>query len=664
MGFVISLAEGRSTKAPHDDFWYGSVSAPALSGVEVTDDVALGVTAFWNAVVIIAGTVGTLPLKIYRKRAGGGKDTAPEHPLYDVLHRRPNPWQTSTEYREMLQGHALCRGNHFSQIVRDPKSGYVTDLVPLHPDKITIKLNPSGNRLIYLYRRSGEPERPFDQDEILHVRGLASGGIIGYSPITLHREAIGVASATEAYAAKFFSGDARPGGVLTHPGKLSDEQHDRLRASWREAHAGFKKAHEVAILENGMEWQKVGLSAEEAQFLQSRQFNITQIAQIMNIPPHMIKDLSRATFNNIEHQFREFVMITVMPWLVRHEQRLEIDLLSEADRRAGYFIKFSVDGLLRGDTATRGEFYTKMFQIAGFSINDILELEDRNPVEGGDQRFVPMNMVPLDQAGDFGKAPAKEPEPAGRTLIETRSQRSLQLRFRQREIYRRLFEDAAGRIVRREVQDLQRLIKSALKDEGVAAFEQRVEEMYRAFPEFFQRQLLPVVQSYGEVIGAAAAEEVNSDFTDKDVAAVGVFGATYTQAAAARHVRSSTGQIRSLVTSEAIEDKAAALEKRVGEWGDRRAAKMGRREAAQAGGAFARAVYMDKGVRQITWRTAGKNCPLCDSFDGRTIAITMPFADKGQTIDPGQEGVTPLRIEYPINHPPLHDGCDCGIVAG
>jgi len=346
-------------------------------------------SAVYACVKVLAETIASLPLIVYRRLPNGGKERALEHPQYRLLHDQPNGWQTSFEWREMTQGHVTLRGMAYSEIIPGPR-GAVEELIPLHPDRVEPKRLENGS-LIYIHRPENGKERRLTQEEVFVLRGLSSDGIKGLSPIEHARESIGLSLATEGYGARFFQNDARPGGVLESPNKLDESAYKNLKTSWAEAYSGVANSHKPAILEQGLTWKQMGMTSEDAQFLETRKFQLSEIARIFRVPPHMIGDLERSTNNNIEHQSIEFVVHTIRPWLVRWEQAITRDLLIGAGE---YFAEFLVDGLLRGDFKTRSEGYASAVTTGWMTPNEVREKENLNPIEGGDELMKPLNMAP------------------------------------------------------------------------------------------------------------------------------------------------------------------------------------------------------------------------------------------------------------------------------
>ena len=383
-------------------FFFGGTS----SGKYVNERSAMQTATVYACVRILSETIAGLPLSVY-EYTNVGKEKAMNHSLYYLLHNEPNPEMTSFVFRETLMSHLLLWGNAYAQIVRDG-NGKVLYLYPLLPDRMIVDRD-ANDRLYYQYQTETgliilSPE------EVLHIPGLGFDGVIGYSPIAMAKNAVGMAIATEEYGASFFANGANPGGVLEHPGVVKDPK--RVRESWNAVYQGSKNAHRIAVLEEGMKFQSIGIPPEQAQFLETRKFQINEIARILRIPPHMIGDLEKSSFSNIEQQSLEFVKYTLDPWVVRWEMAMQKALLSQSEKKK-YFIKFNVDGLLRGDYASRMAGYATGRQNGWLSSNDIRELENMNRIpteEGGDLYLINGAMTKLKDAGAFADTTKKESE--------------------------------------------------------------------------------------------------------------------------------------------------------------------------------------------------------------------------------------------------------------
>ncbi len=333
------------------------------------------------------------------------------------MHDEPNPEMNAITFKEVLQGHAITWGNAFAEIQWDTDNGMPIALWPLRPDKMKVGRDPATNEIIYAYYLPDGTTVKLPSYRVWHMPGFGFDGLIGYDTVYLAREAIGTALALDEYAARFFGNNAAPGGVLEHPNKLSDAGLANLKKSWAEMHQGLSNAHRIAILEEGLSYKQVSIPPENAQFLESRKFQLNEIARLLHIPPHMLADLDRATFSNIEHQGIEYVTYTLTPWLVRWEQTCTRKLLLPFEKQI-FFFEFLVDALLRGDAASRGTFYRELFYLGAMSPNDIREKENMNPIpdENGDKYFTQLNMVPLELAG---KQQQSMPQPNKQLLDET-----------------------------------------------------------------------------------------------------------------------------------------------------------------------------------------------------------------------------------------------------
>ena len=423
---------------------YGFFLGSSTSGKYVTERSAMQMTAVYSCVRILSEAIAGLPLQFFKYTEDGGKEKAVEHPLYFLLHDEPNPEMTSFVFRETLMTHLLLWGNGFAQIIRNGK-GEVVALYPLMPDRMKVDRDSSG-RLYYEYTvydsddvagrkgtsRSGRLVRlqPWD---VLHIPGLGFDGLVGYSPIAMAKNAIGMAIACEEYGAKFFANGATPSGVLEYPNVLKDPA--RVRDSWQATFGGSGNANKVAVLEEGMKYTPISISPEQAQFLETRKFQIDEIARIFRIPPHMVGDLEKSSFNNIENMSREFVTYTLDPWVCRWEQAMVRALLTP-DEKKKYFFKFNVDGLLRGDYQSRMNGYATARQNGWMSANDIRELEnlDRIPAEqGGDLYLINGNMTKLEDAGIFAAGNnGKEEGDSDEEVLELEKQEDQRPGFRRR----------------------------------------------------------------------------------------------------------------------------------------------------------------------------------------------------------------------------------------
>ena len=386
------------------------------SGKRVNERTALQLTAVYACIRVLSEAVAQLPLNVYRYADNGGKNVkATDHYLYDLLHQAPNPEMSSFVWRETMMAHLLIWGNAYSQIIRDG-TGKITALYPLMADKMKVDRDTEG-RIYYEYRHSikeadtlGAKEETvrLEAYEVLHIPALGFDGLVGYSPLAMAKNAVGTTLAAEEYGAKFFDNSGIPSGVLEHPNVLKDPE--KVRNSWQSAYGGSRNAGKVAVLEEGMTYKPISITPEQVQFLQTRKFQTGEIARIFRVPGHMIGDLEWTTYANIEQQSLEFVKYSLDPWLIRWEQGFERALFSAEDRKK-YYVKFNVDGLLRGDYQSRMNGYALGRQNGWYSANDIRTLENMDLIpeeEGGDLYLINGNMTKLKDAGIFAASNTAE----------------------------------------------------------------------------------------------------------------------------------------------------------------------------------------------------------------------------------------------------------------
>lgn len=664
MGILTQVfAPATERRATYPDIMMWNTWTKATAGITVTEESALSYSAVYACVRILAESMAGLPLILYRQN-GRNRERAEDHPLYFLLKEQPNPEMTSFELREVMVSHVVTWGNAYAEIDW-ASNGRVQALWPLRPNKIE-EIRRERGELVYWYRRPDNQLVPIPSKNMMHWKGLGSDGLLGWSPIRMHMEAIGLGLATEEFGSRFFSNGARPGVVLKHPGKLSPEALGRLKSSWSNDHQGLSNAHRTRVLEEGMDIATIGIPPEEAQFLETRKFQVTEIARIFRVPPHMLADLERATFSNIEHQSIDFVVHTLRPWMVRLEQAMQRDLLTP-NERGTYYIKHLVDALLRGDTLTRYQAYATGIQNSILTPNEAREKEDLNPIDGADDLLVPLNMMPA------GTHPQAQPEEEPDTEPEIEAQRSaakyetrddkrvIELRVaRQQAItrYVRLFEEAAGRLVKREAADIRRAVPRYLGKRSVGDFEKWLaafyEELRGVLPDYFRALMLTLADE----ILAAVARELDDETPDIDEKWI----TEYLNNLAKVYTVGGERQLRAILAEAETEEEAAeAILERMDGWEENRAVKTGRDQAFEAGNALSKFAYAALGVGYLVW--SGGDCPLCQNLNGMRVPIDGYFLKEGEELKAG-DGIAPFPAVRNIGHPPLHAGCDCVILAG
>jgi HK97 family phage portal protein len=367
----------------------------SAAGVAVTPERAMALAAVFSCVRVWSESVGQLPVHLYERKGDDDREKkkATGHSLYDILHYAPNKYQTAQEWREWVMVCLGLHGNAYSQIIRTGPSNRqrVAELLPLPPDAVTPILDARAGEVAYRVALAGGGVEVLPASDVLHNKLLAPNSFRGASPIQQAREAIGIAIGAEEFGAKLFANGAQLGGVMEYPGKLSEPAYKRLKDGLDERQ-GSGNAHRPMILEEGMKWQTIGVPPVDSQFLETRKYQRSEIAGLYGVPPHLIGDLDKATFSNIEHQGLSFVIQGLMPHLTRFEQRVAFQLLTPEERRR-YFARFNVNGLLRGDMAARAAYYTSLINIGMMSPNEGRDREDMNPREGGDVYLTPLNMA-------------------------------------------------------------------------------------------------------------------------------------------------------------------------------------------------------------------------------------------------------------------------------
>lgn len=433
--YVASLINPQASYAPYSDFWYSD--HPGLvtqSCVAVDTDTAMRVGAFFNAIRILAETVAQPPLIFYERMGEDEKRVAREHPLYNVLHNRPNAYQTSYEFRNVQTVNMLLGGNSYSEQLGEGRSP-VEELRPLIPGYMQRPKVLASGRVGYMYHEPNKGETPYTQDEIFHVRAfpITTDGVAGQSILTFMRECLGLAISTERYGSRLFTDDAKQRGNYSVPGTLTKEQMDRLREN-------IKGADGLMILQNGATWVQTGMTAQDAEFLLTRKFQVIDIARFLNVQPHLLKDLERATFSNIEHQSLEFLQFTMMPYFVNWEQAILRDLIVQKNR---FFAEFLVDGIVRADIQTRYGAYSTAINTGFMTRNQARQKENWNRIEGLDAPLVDQNKALVDKRGNI--VPINKPEaprPAEQPMSPERE--------REAAHYNRLLTGSAERVMRKE----------------------------------------------------------------------------------------------------------------------------------------------------------------------------------------------------------------------
>ena len=660
------IFRSRSEPVSDEDLAKSLRGDPSWSGLDVDRASALSIAAVWACVRVVSEALASLPCILYR-RTDGGKERAEDHWLYRLLHERPNDEQSPFNFKEQLQGHVVLQGNAYAQKERT-EGNTVKNLWPLDPDKMKVSRNKGGK--IYTYTRNGV-DTVLNANQVLHIPGLGHDGLQGYSVLAMCKQVFGSALAANRYGAEMLKNDSTPNGFISLAGKLRDEKAlKRMQASWEEAHKAWGNKRKMAILEEGATFQSLSIPPDDAQFLETKKFTVNEIARIFRVPPHLIGDLEKATFSNIEHQAIEFVVHTMRPWLVRWEQAISQQLLSAVDRKK-YFVEFKVDALLRGDATARWTAYRTAREIGALSANEIRAMENMNPIEGGDMYFVPMNWVPADlaeeaalsspaPAGDVPEEPEEEPEE--KSIREVRSLRSAQARHRIAGSFVRLFADATSRVLSKEIRELKKGMEKYLGTRTLEEFDLFLDEMYRDFPEYIRKQMTPVYRSLAEAVKGELADEIGIDggLVSENEEFIRSFVTIFLE----RHIGTSRKELRTAIerSVEVGVDAVDELSKKLDYWETARPSRTANNETVRGSNAFAKSVYILAGVTHLRWVALGsKVCPYCQQLNGSVVGVEQTYVMPGDVLDAAP---AEMNVQSNIGHPPLHTGCVCQIVAG
>jgi len=649
-------------------FWGGEES---IAGVRVDEETALKFSAFYAGVRILSEDLASLPFNVYKRLKPKGKEKDTEHNLYSLLHEKPNNDMTSFQWRELVMVHLLGWGNHYSFTPRD---GYqrVTQIYPMVPWRVKperIK-NPYDGKKIKIYRYQPEegPEIVLYQHNVLHIAGLSFDGLVGLSPLSWYREQVGLGLAMQTYSSKFFLNGMNAGGIFTTPQVLKKETRDRLQKDLEKKYKGLGKAHTTMLLEQELKFDKLSINPDDAQLLESKKFQIEEIARILRIPLHLLQSLDRATNNNIEHQGIDFVVHSLRPWLVRFEQAVNTQLFTYDFKT--HFAEFVVDGLLRGDIESRYKAYAQGRQNGWLSADDIRELENMNPLPDGQGKIylAPLNMIPLSQVSSIGQRSIEPKEELKiekpKAVIDVRM-RSAQVRKRLSVSYKPLFENVSARIIKREISDIFKEAKSVFDSRGsTEVFYQFLDSYYEKHQEFIDTHARPVFKDYGRVIAEEAASEVGYELGSNDD--IDKFLESFNEAYKLRHIRENKDRIISVIEKglEKNIEPVDMLEVEFENWENDKPGQIATKQSIKEAGAVSKVIYGSAGVTKIVWiNTGNKVCPYCENLNGKVVGISEPFFMAGQSFKPEGAG-SALSFGSNVTHPPLHGGCVCMISAG
>lgn len=628
------------------------------AGVDVNEYTALRSIDVLTCVKIISETIAQLPLITYRRLPGGGKERATKHPLYTVLHDQANDEMTAFMLKETLQSHLLTWGNAYCEIERSDV-GDCIGLWPLLPDR-TSAVRKNGELYYYTQTRKqvADPgmQRIIPARDVFHLVGFSWDGLMGYSVIGLIREQIGMTQAQEEYAGRFYSNGSVPPAILTYAKSLSTDDIKRLTAEWSDGRQGVRNAWKMALLDNGMDIKTLGVTQQDAQFIEQRRFSSEKIAGFFRVPPDMVTSSDKAGPYGVGIEQRQigFAKFTIQPWAVRWENAVNSKLLLRP-RDTGYFAEFLMDGLERADIEKRHNAYAVGFG-KWLTADDIRAKENMNAYEPpedpekepGKVLLWPLNMGSAENVIDPPEAPAPPPatdstpptpSPAPDGGASSRGSGAAPSRRALARAQRISLTDAADRILRRESADI--LSRSRKRNNPT----DWLDTFYEDHRGYIVKQVGPQLRAYAALVGAEVSRELG-----REVAVPEAFVTKYVDGYASRHVSASRSTVTTL-----LEGPAKQLESSLAEWPER-SEWVALREANQAGNAFAVAAYRAAGVPFLRWET-GDECADCVGLHGKRVPIDGRFAQRGELSD---DKFVPAAG---IGHPPLCDGCDCVVVA-
>jgi HK97 family phage portal protein len=625
------------------------------TGIEVSEEDSLTSTAVWSAVTQLSQSIASLPLHLYKRLKPKGKEKYTAHRLYNLMHLEPNPEMTALAFREAQAGQVLITGTSYAEIAKD-KLDRIVALWPLISGRMEL-LRMDNGELVYRYQLPDGTHKVFAREKILRVNGFSHSGLLGYQPIAKNREAIGVALALQEYFARFFGDGAKPPAALEHPGRLSGEAQDRLRKNWNTLYQGLSNSQRVAILEEGMTLKTFGVSPEQAQAIDARKFQIDEVCRVFNMPPHMLKSLDRATYSNIEEQGLEFVIYTLRPWLVRHEQAYATQLLNEKERKK-YFFEHAVSGLLRGDIEKRYGAYVQAISNGLMNADEVRELENMNPqADGqGEKYYVPLNWIPKEDAGEM-EVPAREPP---KEIVDIdKEEKSIKeywenikppekrekLKIDHKMIHglvrievshQKSIRAVAQQVVSKECNAVKRAVKKYKKKK----FLDWVDTFYADHEKYIREKYMPIMGTFFESIHQEASNVLGvSPNMTPDLEA---FAGNFVARMAFTHCQSSMGQIKKIYKETPTEKRDyfddllnEGIGERADDWFLTRADKIALDESARATNAMSRETWATNGVRKLKWVAIGKSCDFCKGMDGRVVSIKRNFLDAGNVIYSG-----------------------------
>lgn len=656
------------------------LSLPSNAGAVVSPLTAQQSSAVFSAVNRLAWSVATLPKTIIN-RSPKGRREAPEFYLYDLIRYQPNPEMSSFTFFELLMRHLLLRGNFYAQININPRTGLIQELWPLHPDYVRVRREQNVGKIVYdVVAVGGVVTIPASQ--MLHIKSLSENGLVGLSIIQMCRQSIGLAISADEFGERFFRNNSKPSGYWKYPLGVKADDIEAFKKSMQTLYGGTYNAHKVAVVQDGYSFNQLQFNQRDSQFLETRQFQVREVARIFNMPPHMLGDLEKATFSNIEQENISFWTHTLQPWIARIKQEVNRSLISSDDRKAFSF-DFDLSKLLAGDMKTQFECFSIARNGGWMSVNDIREKLDMNPVDGGDVYLAPLNSAALStfedqqdvleaavEKGEAGNDAEDQPtetpseQNSASDVPETRAKRpepreAARRRLKLRDSYRPLIHDAAVRCIKREVADVKAVANRCFSHRSSADFEKELTASYEKLGDHFRTVFTPILKTYFAHLAEAGAEELGVSDYQIDIDEL---VSSYLSAFVARHNGSAMGQLNQLAGNTDGMDPLSLIEQRLEEWTEKSPDKIENNESIRGEGYMFKMLALACGVTKLRWNASATACPHCQEMNGKVCGVETSFMDAGDSVDGGGDSGE-MECYSSVSNPPLHGGCSCFISA-
>lgn len=626
------------------------------SGVKVTEKNVLTLSGVYAAVKVLSETLATLDPILYRRK-DKGKERATDRDLYHLVKSEPNPQTTAYQFKIAMMYHATLKGNSFAWIERN-RLNQPLAIWQLNPRRVKLDQDRAGN-IFYRYQNTHNESKPFKipQQNILHITGLTKNGVVGLSLIEqVLVETMGMAKAAQNYAARWFANSATNGIIAKYPGRLEGPTKDRIKTQLRKEFSTNDNTHGIKILDEDLDFEEIGVDPKKSQLLESRKMSIEEAARIWRVPQHLIGNLDNATYSNIENQSREFQQYTMLPWTTQWEQQLNQKLLMP-EQKEKYFFEFLYDKLLRADSESRAKYYQAAVNTGWMSHNDVRRKENMNPIEGGETHYRPLNLIPLNEEN-----PDQQNDDNNRSQIEHRQEDTtdpnLQIRKAAKAGYTRILRDAISDIVEIERKEVLGIVEKYIgRRDNRQAIESIDDFYYNKFSGRAEGKIKPAVNGLTEVIRSHVEEELSEEWSAaRKQEVVNNFSTNWIK----KHAAESRKLIQEQL-SEAIDESEevySRIEAKYDEWQDQRVIDEARDTGTAIESYTSRTIYNDYGYR-AEWALNGDSCPLCRSMAGKVVSGGNDFLPAGEKLmAEGEE----ISRKSSVGHPPLHGGCDCGIV--